>query len=240
MDAIIVIEAGDLKKSTGLRKLVEKHPQGLTIPCYQDNDTAINQLIDQEITQKDLMIDDETRRMLRSLLGADRLISRSELTKLALYCDERNEVTLEDVRAIVGDASKLALDDVVDATATGDPENLEIFLPRAILAGNSPDMIVFATLRHFQMLQAARSRMEKNRQPASTILATLRPPVHFSRKNKVGSAITTWPVNRISNALSRLNKAMFECRKNAENSSSLAGTALLALALEARSLRNRR
>ncbi len=239
-DAMIIIEAGDLKKPAALRKQIEKHALSLAIPCYQDNDAAINQLIDQEITQAGLLLDNETRLLLRSLLGADRLISRSELTKLALYCSDRKAITLEDVRAVVGDASKLVLDDVVDATASGDPAKLETSLPKAIEAGNSPDMIVHAALRHFQMLQSARSKLERDRQSTSTIMATLRPPVHFSRKNKVGTAISTWPTGRIAKALARLDKAMLECRANAAISSSLAGTALLALALEARGLQKRR
>ena len=239
-DAIIIIEAGDLKKSSGLRKNLEKHAASLCIPCYQDNDSAIETLIDQEITGAGLNIDAEIRRVLRGLLGADRRISRGELSKLALYCDGCESVTLEDVKAMIGDASKLVLDDLVDAVAIGELVELEIGLAKAFEAGSSPDMIILAALRHFQLLQSSRTRLEVKRENAGSIIGSFRPPLHFSRKQAVTTAISIWPLVRISKALSRLDTAMLECRSTAGISNALARTALLALALEARSLRKRR
>ena len=46
---------------------------------------------------------------LKSLLGADRGVSRSEIRKLCLYAVDRGSIELDDVRAVVGDASGSAL-----------------------------------------------------------------------------------------------------------------------------------
>ncbi len=239
-DCLIVIEAGDLKKTSALRREVEKHPKAVAVPCYQDNDAAINQLIDEEILQKGLKLNSENRQVLKGLLGADRMISRSELAKLALYCNGQNEVLIENIRSVVGDASKLILDDIVDTAATGDIGKLEITLPKTLEVGNPPDVILAAVLRHFQMLQSARSRIDRERKTPSALVQSLRPPVHFSRKNAVVTALSAWPANRITNALSRLNRAMLECRVNSAVAQSIAGTTLLAIALEARNLHKRR
>ncbi len=239
-DAIVIIEAGDLKKSSALRKQLEKNPQSLSIPCYQDDRSAINQLIDQEIIANGLKIDDETRRLLSSLLGADRMVSRAELTKLALYCQGRDQVGLEDVRAVVGDASKLVMDDVVDAAASGNLPGLQSGYPKAIAAGNAPDMILLATLRHFQMLQMARTRLEQKRQPAASIVKSPDLRIHFSRQRAVSTALASWPLKRLANAQKRLDTAMFDCRSNTAAATSVASIALLALAIEAGVLQKRR
>lgn len=238
-DAIIIIEAGDLKKSAGLRKKLETSKQALCIPCYEDNDQAIERLIDQEIRDKGFIIDRETVQSLKSMLGSDRLVSRGELIKLALYCEGEKTVTLEHVQEIVGDSSKLVLDELVDSVTTGQTAKLQILLPKAIEAGNSPDMIILAVLRQFQLLQLARTKTEMKRQTIDTAMGGIRPPVHFSRKNFVTQAIRLWPLERINRALQRLDKSMFECRKNADMGQSLAGTSLLALALEANALNKR-
>ena len=52
-------------------------------------------------------------------LGADRALSRGEVEKLALYAHGRGTVEVDDVEAIVGDASELALDKIPLATAAG-------------------------------------------------------------------------------------------------------------------------
>ncbi|MEM7289041.1 MAG: DNA polymerase III subunit delta [Pseudomonadota bacterium] len=239
-DAIIVIEAGDLKKNSGLRGQLEKSKEALCIPCYQDMDAALDQLITEELVEKGLKIDRETRLELKGLLGENRMVSRGELSKLALFCHGRDTVTLDDVREIVGDAARLLVDEVVDAVAIGDTARLQSKLPRALEADHSPDMIIAGVLRHFQMLHLSRSKVEKNRQTASTIVGGLRPPIHFSRKDAVIRAVGLWPVERLTRALSRLDRTMLDCRQLSDAGNSLAGTTLLALCLEAQALGRRR
>ena len=143
------------------------------------------------------------------------------------------------VKDIVGDGSALALNDVADAAACGDAERLQIIFPKAIEAGNNADMILSGVLRHFQFLQLMKSRMEKNRQPASAVIASARPPIHFSRKDAVMRALSIWQPQRLSRAMNRLDTMMLECRKNNSASESIAGTCLLAIALEARAMMRR-
>lgn len=239
-DAIIIIEAGDLKKGTGLRKQIETSTAGLAIPCYQDTDAAIDQLIAEEISQKGLAINHEAKSLLKSMLGDNRMVSRGELSKLALYCHGKNEVTETDIHEIVGDASRLVLDDVIDSVSTGQTARLQAVLPKAMEAGNRPDMIINAVLRHFQMLQAARSRVELSRQTPSNVIAGLRPPVHFSRKNQITTALGIWSLDRLSRALTRLDKTMLDCRQNQNMDQALCSTTLLALGLEASALKRRK
>jgi len=238
-DAIVLIEAGDLKKSSGLRKQLEANSASLAIPCYQDTDAAIGQLIDEEIIAKGLTIDRETRQVLKSMLGDNRMVSRGELSKLAIYCEGRGKVTTDEIHAIVGDASKLVMDDVIDTVSTGDAARLQSVLPKAVEAGNQPDIILLTTLRHFQMLQAARSKVELNRQPASSVIGGMRPPIHFARKNAITNALNIWTLERLGRALSRIDKAMLDCRQQAGMANALCSTTLLALSLEAAALKRR-
>ncbi len=239
-DAIILIEAGDLKKTAGLRKKLEASKQAICLPCFQDNDAALEQLIDEEILSRGLKMDHETRQELKSMLGDNRMLSRGELAKLALYCEGKSHISQEDVRSIVGDASALVLDDVIDAVGTGNPERLQTLLPKALESGHSPDMIVYSVLRYFQTLHSARATMEKRRQPAASVIGGLRPPVYFARKEAIRKALTNWPLNRLGKALSRLDQAILDCRKQSSAAGSICSTTLLSLCLEARILENRR
>src|SRR5207244_7518736 len=57
--------------------------------------------------------------LLTSLLGGDRLASRSEIRKLTLYAHGQSRVEIDDVLAVVADASMLALDTLIDAAFAG-------------------------------------------------------------------------------------------------------------------------
>jgi len=238
-DALIIVESGDLKKSVALRRNLESHKNSLCIPCYQDNAAALEMLIGQEIVAAGLQIDRDTRTELRSMLGDNRQLSRNELKKLALYCHDKPDVTVDDVRMVVGDGSSLVLNDIVDAAASGNARLLQSLLPKAVESGNSPDMLLYSALRHFQLLQHMRSKVENERQSASSVISGARPPIHFARKEAVAGALSTWTLSRISKAMKRLDTMMLECRKNSGLSASIAGTTLLAIALEAQAMKRR-
>jgi DNA polymerase-3 subunit delta len=68
----LLIEAGDLKKGSALRKLVENARTALAIPCYADDARGIQTLIDEELGTAGLTIQPEARQRLAQLLGGDR------------------------------------------------------------------------------------------------------------------------------------------------------------------------
>ncbi len=234
VDCWIMIEAGDLKRESALRRMIERSKTGVAIACYPDDDRALDRLIATEMQRAGLSIDTQARQILRSHIGGDRRAARNEIEKLSLYCHGRGRVAAADVSAIIGDSAALATDDVVDAAATGNMRELEDFFARLTSSGTSPDMVVLATLRYFQALHMARHKMEAQRVAPDAILAAMRPPLHFSRKGAFLSALRMWNMPAIAKALSRLDQASLEARANSGLAAAIAGTTLLAIAAEAR------
>ncbi len=121
VDCRIVIEAGDLRRNAPLRVLCERAKNAVALPCYADSERDRAQLIDSEMRAAGLAIAPDARTLLIPLLGGDRSASRSELNKLTLYAHGQKQVSVDDVMAVVSDASGLALDDIVDAAFAGRP-----------------------------------------------------------------------------------------------------------------------
>lgn len=233
-DAVVIIEAGDLKKSSPLRSRIEKASAAVALPCYQDQIQALRQVIDQELEASGLSIDPEARQALLGLLGENRIASRGEVQKLCLYVGGAGTITLDDVQMIVGDASVLALDAVVDAASMGDIATMEHTYKRLIARGTAVFQVVSAMQRHFQMLHLARSQMEAGGQGAASLVGTMRPPVNFQRKDKVIRALALWRLRALDRVLKRLETVSLETRKNSPLAVALTSTALLAIAIEAR------
>jgi len=233
-DTLILVEGGDLKKSAPLRTRIEKAKSAIALPCYQDQARAIDMLIDQEVASHKLSIDQNAKTLLKSLLGDDRMASRGEVSKLCLYASNDGTITTDHVLAIVGDASSLAVDTVIDAASLGDIATMEHTFKRLIARGTAVFQVVNAAQRHFQMLHKAKCQIESNGQPASSVISALRPPVNFQRKDKVIRAASIWSATALERVLSRLEKVSLETRSNASLSVSLTATALLAIAIEAK------
>lgn len=125
----ILIEAGDLKKGTGLRNVVETASIAMALPCFADDARSLDGLIDEVLGHFKKTLSLDARKWLHESLGGDRLVSRSELEKLCLYASDIH-MTLEDVKAIVSNVSALSLDEVVDALLLGDIAGFEAHFSR--------------------------------------------------------------------------------------------------------------
>lgn len=233
VDAFVLIEAGDLKKGATLRRVVEQAPQAMALPCYPDNTRTIDELIDEELSKADLAISLEARQMLKASLGGDRIASRNEIEKLALYCRGKLQIEPDDVSLSVGDVAAQSQDAITDAVLTGNTRNYETAFSRFIASGSNPQLVFFAMVRQLQLLQQMRHRLDHSGSNAASIVASAKPPVFFARRKTVEGALVRWRSELIARALARLQEATFKSRANADLASSICRQTLLALCLEA-------
>jgi len=231
-DSVVLIEAGDLKKGATLRSAVENAPAAMALPCYVDEGKAIDAVIDEILGRESLSIGLEARQALRANLGGDRLASRSEVEKLALYCRGGGEVRLEDVRTMTGDVSGLGIDDAVDAVLAGNGKAFDASFTRLVSSGTHPFLVLAAAMRQFQLLQLMRAEMDAGSKPAAAVVASARPPVFFSRRRLVEAALQRWSAAAIARALERLQAAVLLTRQRADLAAATARQALIALLVE--------
>src|SRR5215470_8829085 len=181
-DCRIVIEAGDLKRNAPLRALCEKSAVAAALPCYADGERELARLIDEEMRAANIAIAADARALLTSLIGGDRRASRNEIRKLALYAAGKGAVEIDDVLAVVADASSLALDGAVDAAFAGRAAEVEAQFAKARAAGTYPGVIVSAALRQVAQLHRARLAVESGASVGEAVGSAM-PGLHFRRKS---------------------------------------------------------
>jgi len=232
-DCRVIIEAGDLKKNAPLRTMCEKAKIAAAVPCYSDRAGDLARLIDDEMRAAKLTLAPDARDALTALLGGDRLASRSELRKLALYVSGRDKIELADVAAVVANASAIGLDRVVDATFAGETRDVETEFGKARGEGSSPAAIVSAAIRQVANLHKMKLAVEGG---DSIEFAMKRgaPPVHFSREKDVGAALRAWTPPRLLRAMQQLAEASLDMRRNSALAEAIAQRTLLSLAVSAR------
>ena len=228
-DALVVIEAGDLKRGAPLRKIVEASPAGAALPCYADNDRDLARLVTRTLSEAGVSIDAGARDTLISLLGADRLATRSELDKLILHAGDKKRIDYDDVRAVIADSSALALDDVVDAAAAGDADAALVAFAKARAAGIPPGTVIGAAIRHVATLHRLSLRVERGEQP-SRIVDDPSLRIHFSRKARFERALGRFGPAALERSLTALGAAALSARRSAEIAEPVAEREILALA----------
>lgn len=211
-DNPLIVEAGNLRPDSGLRKLFETHKGAAALPCYSDEKSLLG-VIDTELAEAGLSIDRETRDYLMTRLGADQALSRSEVVKLALYAQGGERIEHEDIEAIVGDAAETALDNFAYAVSGGDAKAALSELQRLAAAGTDRSAALSALGRHFTQLHrvaAAQGSGGSLEQAAKS----LKPRLHFKREPVFIAHCRRWGTTRLLHALPLIQEAVKRSRRS--------------------------
>lgn len=230
---VLIVEAGNLKPDEGLRSLFEKSATAAAIACYGDEAQDLEVMVRQVLDAAGIKIAPDARDLLVSRLGADRALSRGEVEKLALYALGKPEIDVDDVEAIVGDASEQSMDRIITAAASGDAARAVGEFTRSVAAGESAQGIILATQRYFHRLHRTRAVMDQGRS-LDDALRGLRPPLHFRQKETFAAQLRMWSTPRLDTALSAIATAAKAARLTSALEDTLSERLLLTLAKHAR------
>lgn len=273
-DSLIIVEAGELTKTSRLRKLFESHNLCAIVACYEDSGADLDALVIGHLRQHGLTINSDARDYLLHCLGEDRLATRQELDKLVLYkwprshaseqtgaayvidgkdandvadiADSRRNsgvkdisdthdrcVSIEDVRACIGDSSVQGLDGICDALGAGNIAALDNQLARAFEASMAPVAVLRSASNHLLRLQLA-AAMRAQGASIEMALRSLRPPVHFSRTQAFQQQLRIWDLPRIAHGLDLLLQGEAACKTTGAPDHSLCSQAMMQVAQLAR------
>ncbi len=233
----LIIEADDLKPTSGLRSTCENASTIMALPCYADDDRGVDRLIDTELAKYGLTIALDARAALKNSLGGDRLASRGELEKLTLYCLGAKQITREDIDLAIGDVSSSSLDELIDSVIGGNALKMDEVFAKLTERGTNVQTILLMTTRQLSQLLDQRSMMEREGKSAGSMVAAARPPVFFTRKALVERVLSGTSVATLLRYLEKIQAAVLDSRKNAGLADAICHRTLLAIAVEQNRIR---
>jgi DNA polymerase-3 subunit delta len=228
-DALIVIEAGDLAKTSALRKIFDGHKTAAAIQCYPDSIRDLGDVVREALRAQGMSIAPDALEDAVSRLGSDRGVTRREIEKLALYMHGQKTVTLEDVRAVMGDEAEARSESACDAAGSGDMARLDRELERLWASDTQPAQVIRSAMGHFQRLILAKEGMARGEQ-LDAVMRKFFPPIHFSRADSFKAQARNWNAERLGDALDMLLEAEALSRTTAVPAHAVTGRTLLNIA----------
>lgn len=200
-DAVIVVTAGALAKSSALRKLFEAHKSAMVAPIYDDpmGEDEIARLLDAAglrgvppAAMRDLMA------LARAVEPGD---FRQVLEKIGLYkYGDESPLASEEIAALAPATVEGDVDSLIDAVADGRADALAPLMQRVATQGILPVTICIAALRHFRALHMAAADPGG---PAAGV-GRLRPPVWGPRRDRMTRQAQSWGMRALEDALRHL------------------------------------
>lgn len=230
-DAMVIVEAGELPARSKLRAAFEKADHAAALACYRDEKRDLPRIIAEELDKHDVRADRGAAAMLANYLGGDRLLTRNELAKLALYVGPGGEASVADVEAVVADSSFLSHDRIAHAVAAGDLDDLDRSLERALAERESPIGLIGSVRRHLTRLHLYVG-LGANAEALKTMRLDERR--NFMIVGPLKEHARRWTGDLLDRALERLVEAEIQCKTTGMPGDTICRRAFFELAHAAR------
>jgi DNA polymerase-3 subunit delta len=200
-DAVIVVAAGGLGKTSALRKLFEPHPTAVTAPIYDDPPG------EEEITRwlKDAGLTDVPREAMKDLTALSRALDpgdfRQTIEKIALYkLGDPAPLAPAEIAAMAPATIEAEVDQLIDCVADGRARDFGALMRRIEGQGILPVTLCIAALRHFRTLHAATA----DPGGAAAGMGRVRPPVFGPRRDRMIRQAQGWGMRALEDAIHQL------------------------------------
>jgi DNA polymerase-3 subunit delta len=152
------------KKPVKLAKAVEK--AGGAILAYEaPRERDLPGKLVAEARERGFELELAAARLLVERMGASTVRLRNELERLALWADEREEVTVADLEEMVSDTSEEATWSLSDALVEGRVDAATLAAERLIAQGESVTGLTYAIAKRLRQAHDAVSRLEAGQPP---------------------------------------------------------------------------
>lgn len=200
-DAQVIVTAGQLAAKSKLRKLFEDHPNAYATGIYDDPPSR--EEIETALTSAGL------RNIPPDALGALTALSRQvdpgdfrqTLEKIALYkLGDDTPLTPDEVALSAPASTEAGIDDVLNVTADGRPQDIGPILRRLEAQGVGAVTLCITATRHFRTLHTVAS----DPGGAGSGIGKLRPPVFGPRRDRIQRQASQWGMHKLERALGLL------------------------------------
>jgi DNA polymerase III subunit delta len=104
----ILINGGDLDKSSVLRRVAEDNLYFATIACYEDDERSIKNFIAAQLASKKISSSNQTIELLLEKFGKNRQIILSELEKVIIFLGNQKDLTPEIVNKLTSSEAEIS------------------------------------------------------------------------------------------------------------------------------------
>jgi DNA polymerase III subunit delta len=230
-DTLLVLIAGELRGGHALRTLCEASRQAVSIACYGDESKSVDQIISEMFAGSSVRLGAEARELLNDKLGRDRALTRGEIEKLLLFADDLQEITTEDIDAIIADSAGIEPSTAIDNAFSGQVAEVETEANRAFRDGLDAGVLIGFAERHVQALLAID---DLNRDGVALKDAMRRQGVHFRREAAVLEHRRLWTTDKLLSASQMLRQSLLQSRTQSALGEAIAIRALWSIALQIR------
>jgi DNA polymerase-3 subunit delta len=210
-DAFFLIEAGNLDRSSALRKAGEKAGACATIPCYEDEPGDVARLVRELLAKDNVSLNNDALQLFIARLPKERGVARQEIERLALYLGPGSGTTATpaDLEPFLGVEPESSLLDAAADAFGGKLADAQAGLRRAAQEGETGPAAVRALGMHLGKLRRTLTLIKAGAGPQEAAKAS---GVFWKQEREFLRQIRAWNLDELDRIQPQILDADRACK----------------------------
>lgn len=217
-DNFILITAGDLDKSSSLRKFAEANQYIAAIPCYEDDENTLLGIINQKLRELKLNYDAQVPRFLLEKFGKNRQIILNEIDKIDVWMADNRNLDFDVLEKTVADVSDISAFAFVEEFANRNLEKSIFYLEKLFADKTSPIAIIRFLSNYFSKINLVKSNIENG---SNLDLEMKIQNIFYKQQIAFKKHLNIWKPKAINSLLSKLQELEIKCKNSSYDSETL-------------------
>ncbi len=229
-EALIVVQAGDLKKDNKFRKWAESTAGVGAVICYAEDARTLSSMLREDARLAGYGLDDDAAGMILAASGNERDVARRELEKTILYVgDSSRSITANDVMAISADRGAADFNGLISALMNDDGKAADTQIARLSDENIGGIGQMGAVGRRLWQMLSAQAHVAEGGSLEDFSRRTFG-PMAWKEGPIFAAQLRRWPEHRVQRGLARLLAADRAAKlSGAKDQDIIAGQAMLGL-----------
>ena len=202
--------------ASGIRKLFEDSPNMAVMGCYYDDDNMVAKIANTIAAKHRKTISQEALFYIKATLKGDHQIIKNELEKLINYTYDKDQISYEDVKAVISSDLSANGDEMCIFFSKQEPELFLVEVEKLRSQNINEILMIRALIRYYINLFIVVSKIEDGDNIDSAIKA-LSPPIFFKYVGDFRSNAQKLSSKDTIKVISLLQKAEVKFKNNSNN-----------------------
>ena len=217
IDAKIIIKSLNLEKKSKLRNLCEKEKKVICTPVYEDDNRALNTVINNFLSNQKINLSQEMKNILIERSNGDRINLKNELVKLKNLSISKKKLSTDDVLKLSNLAENYSVFELSDNYLAKNSKRVSNILNENHYSSEDCILIIRTILNKSKRLLKIRTEMDNNSN-IDQIISSFKPPIFWKEKDIVKKQAQSWSTNEVKEIIFKINELETLVKRNTVNS----------------------
>lgn len=212
----IILNADTLEKKSKLRSIFEKQKNLICVPVYDDNEKTLQNIAINFLKEKKIPYSIELINFIVSKSAGDRGNLRNELNKIGIFCENKNKISIDEIKKLINLSENHSHNELVDACLAKNQKKLGNILNNNIFTKEDYIIIIRVLLIKAKRILSLYENF-KNNKDIDDLISKYRPPIFWKEKEIVKKQFKSWTYRDINNLIIEISETELLLKLNTDS-----------------------